>query len=80
MTATDLAQALIGAAGNAKVREQAVKLYGEIITAQHAQLALLEDKRRLEAELNDAKSQLGERDDWGAREGAVSTHPAVGWP
>jgi ribosomal protein L32 len=62
--AIDLAQSLIGAAGNGKFRDQAVKLYGEISAAQRAELALLEDKRRLEAEAADLKAKVAQQDDW----------------
>lgn len=54
-SAADLAKTLMDLVGSGKAREQAVKLYGEILSAQSsalaansAQAALIEEKRELE--------------------------------
>jgi len=69
--ALEAAQAMVTLVGTGKARDQALKVQDEVfnahqtaLTAQVAQFALLDEKRRLEAEHVKLIAQIAEHDTW----------------
>jgi hypothetical protein len=60
----ELAKSLLDVVGSGKGRKEAVELYGQIVAAQTAQTALIEEKRQLEAKLADREAEIRKRDNW----------------
>jgi|GEM_PF-5701506 len=67
----DLAKAMVDAAGSAKLKQQAVELYGEILATQTralaanaAQTALIQEKAGLEKQIVKLEGDIRKHDDW----------------